>query len=230
MGELVDRIGLRMLVDGDGLVDNFKNNSLYFYDRYSKSDDSIRNINISDISPGGFYHLHYIDDSNWMKYSPVFITNFKKVSNQIVLIGVNFNFIPLELRAYIFDKFISDSDFEKDKLLKVDFNGMYSELIKFGFEYSLVEYNAIQIKAVHKIKMELVPRFLMSAHPINKYDPVKLFDIWRVKLGDRNKRNSEIMKATMDEFYDIRGEISEKYVVLKGHIQRLQTSLKKYGK
>jgi hypothetical protein len=28
MGELVDRIGLRMLVDGDGLADNFKNNSL----------------------------------------------------------------------------------------------------------------------------------------------------------------------------------------------------------
>ncbi len=29
MGELVDRIGLRMLVDGDGIADNFKNNSLY---------------------------------------------------------------------------------------------------------------------------------------------------------------------------------------------------------
>jgi hypothetical protein len=29
MGELVDRIGLRMLVDGDGLADNFKNNSSY---------------------------------------------------------------------------------------------------------------------------------------------------------------------------------------------------------
>ena len=44
MGELVDRIGLRMLVDGDGLADNFKKNSLYFYDKYQKSYKSVKSI------------------------------------------------------------------------------------------------------------------------------------------------------------------------------------------
>ena len=229
MGELVDRIGLRMLVDGDGLADNFKNNSLYFYDKYQKSDDMVRSIDLKSILPGSFYHFHYLDDSNWMKWSPVFITNFKKIGNQIILFGVNFNFIPLEVRAFLFDNFMIEEDFEKDRPLKVDYEGMYSELIKYGFEYALVEYNASQIKLVHRISMSMVPRFLIAGHPKNKYDPGKLFDIWKVKIADKDKRNQEIMKSTIDDFYDTRGEINEKYVVLKKHIQRIQNNMKKYG-
>jgi hypothetical protein len=38
----------------------------------------VTQINISDIYPGGFYFLHYMDDSNWIRYSPVFIAEFKK--------------------------------------------------------------------------------------------------------------------------------------------------------
>ncbi len=229
MGELVDRIGLRMLVDGDGLADNFKNNSLYFYDKYQKSDKQVTAINTSDIKPGLFYHFHYMDDSNWMKWSPVFVTNFKKIGKEVIIFAVNFNFIPLEVRAYLFDKFIIEDNFEKNSPLKVDYNGMYSELIKYGFEYSLVEYNAIQIKMVHRVHMDLVPRFLIAGHPKNKYDPGKLFQIWKSKIADKDKRNQEIMKSTIDDFYDIRGQISEKYVLLKNHIQRIQTSQRKYG-
>lgn len=229
MGELVDRIGLRMLVDGDGLADNFKNNSLYFYDKYQKSDKNVRAVGVNDILPGNFYHFHYLDSSNWMMFSPVFVTNFKKISNQIIIFGVNFNFIPLEVRAYLFDNFMIEEDFEKDRPLKVNYDGMYSELIKYGFEYALVEYNALQIKMVHRIEMDSVPRFLISAHPKNKYDPGKLFDIWQVKLKDKDKRNQEIMNSTIDDFFDTKGEINEKYVVLKKHIQRIQTNLRKFG-
>jgi hypothetical protein len=229
MGELVDRIGLRMLVDGDGLADNFKNNSLYFYDKYQRSDDNVKSIDVSKILPGSFYHFHYLDTSNWMMYSPVFVTNFKKISNQIIIFGVNFNFIPLEVRAYLFDSFMIEEDFEKDRPLKVNYEGMYAELIKYGFEYALVEYNAIQIKFVHRIDMETVPRFLISAHPKNKYDPAKLFDIWQVKLKDKDARNQEIMKSTIDDFFNTRGEINEKYVLLKNHINRIQNNLKKFG-
>lgn len=229
MGPLVDRIGLRMLVDGSGLADNFKNNSLYFYEKYQKSDKFIQSKSISDVLPGGFYFFHYLDDSNWMMYSPVFVVDFKKMGKNIIILAVNFNFIPLEVRAYLFDNFIVEEDFENDRLLKVDYSGMYNELIKYGFEYALVEYNAAQIKLVHRISMESVPRFLISAHPKNKYDPGKLFDIWQVKLKDKSKRHQEIMKATMDDFFDFKGEINEKYTLLKSHIQRLQTHMKKYG-
>ncbi len=229
MGALVDRVGLRMLVDGDGLADNFKNNSLYFYNKYQQSDANVRAIDIKNIYPGGFYHFHYLDGSNWMKWSPVFVTNFKKVSNQIIIFAVNFNFIPLEVRAYIFDNFITEKDFEKDNLLKVTYEGMYNELIKYGFEYALVEYNAIQIQLVHKISTDFVPRFLIAAHPKNKYDPDKLSEIWQAKLEDKDKRHQEIANAMINDFYDVKGEIKEKYNVLKNHITRIRRNQIKYG-
>jgi hypothetical protein len=107
---------------------------------------------------------------------------------------------------------------------------MYNEIRKLGFEYALMEFNAIQLVRVHRISLELLPRFLYSQHPINKYDPNKLIEIWAAKIGKRDERHKEIMTSALDDFYDVNKEISEKYNVMKDHIKRLQTSLTKYGK
>jgi hypothetical protein len=103
MGELVERVKLNLLVYGDGLVENFRNNSLYFYDKYQKSDNEVKNVKVSDVYPGGFYFFHYKDDSNWMKWSPVFIAGYKKFSNQKLMMKMNFNFFEayLEFQVYL---------------------------------------------------------------------------------------------------------------------------------
>jgi hypothetical protein len=223
MGQLSERVKLSLLVNGNGKVENFKNNSLYFYDNYTnKSSDEIRSIDTKNVVPGGFYFLHYQNDSNWMKYSPVFVGDYKKFSNKIIIFALNFNFIPLEIRVLIFDKFIIDKDFERDNLLKVDFEGLYNELRKVGFEYALMEYDASKIVLAHKIKLDLLPRFLYHQHPINKYDPDKLLQIWEAKIEARDQRHKEMMSALISEFYDVKFDISEKYDVLKGHIQRIR--------
>ena len=229
MSPLEERVRLSLLVYGNGIEENFKNNSFFFADKYSKSDEMVTAKSTTDIQTGGFYFLHYLDDSNWMKYSPVFIVEQKNFGNQIIVFAVNMNFIPLQIRALIFDKYIIEEHFEKDSFLRVDYPGMYKELVKFGFEYALMEYNAIQIKRVHKIHMELLPRFFFSQHPKATYDPKKLMDIWHKKLETKSARNQEMMKSMVDEFYDINNDISEKYKVMKGHIERIQKSLKKYG-
>jgi len=229
MGALQVKVDLSLLVYGNGVADNFKNNSLYFYDKYQKSDKEITSINVKDINLGGFYFLHYLDDSNWMRWSPIFACDYRKFSNQVILSGVNFNFIPLEVRVSIFDKFITEEDFEKDTLLKVDYAGVYRELLKYGFEYAITEYNLIQVKFVHKISMNMVPRFLYSQHPQNKYDPNKLVQIWNAKLDSEDKRHKEMMSSLLSDFYDVNGEIKDKYKKLKEHIQRLQNSAEKYG-
>jgi len=230
MGELIERVKLNLLVYGNGLVENFQNNSLYFYDKYQKSDKEVKNIKTSEIYPGGFYFFHYKDDSNWMKWSPVFVTSYKKFSNQIVFFAVNFNFIPLEVRAMIFDKFIQEEDFEKDKFLKVTYEGMYDELKKIGFEYALMEFNSTQIVATHRIRLDAIPRFLYSQHPKNVYDPKKLIQIWQAKIETKDQRHKELMMSSIDEFYDINKEISEKYSVLNDHVKRIKKSFTKYGK
>lgn len=230
MAELLERVKLNLLTNGNGIVENFKNNSLFFYESYNQSTPDITAISINDIYPGGFYFFHYLDDSNWMKYSPVFVADYKKFDDKLILFVINFNFIPIEIRVMIFDRFIISEDFEKNRLLKVDYNGMYDEIRKLGFEYALMEFNAIQLVRVHRISLELLPRFLYSQHPINKYDPNKLIEIWSAKIGKRDERHKEIMSSALDDFYNVNKEISEKYNVMKDHIKRLQTSLIKYGK
>ena len=215
MGELLERVKLNNLVYGNGIVENYKNNSLYFYNKFSKSDDEVTSMNVGQMQLGGFYHLHYMDDSNWMRYSPIFTADFKKFENLIVIIGINFNFIPLEVRVSIFDKYIKEEDFEKNTLLEVDFQGVYKELLQYGFEYALVEYNLQQVQLVHKINMEAVPRFLYSGHPKNKYDPKKLYEIWNDKLSSRADRDAEMSKALIKDFYQISDDIKENYKLLK---------------
>ena len=230
MSALLDRIKLSQMVNGNDLVDYYQNNTKFMYDNYSKSDDDCRAISKSDIRDGGFYFIHYMDDSNWMKWSPIFCCDYRKFSNMIVILGVNFNFIPLEIRSSIFDKFITESNFLDNSFLEVNFQGMYSELLKYGFEYSIQEYNVAQIKMVHRISLDLLPRFLYSSHPKNTYDPKKLVQIWQTKLDTKAQRHQEMITSILKDFYDVNNDISEQYDVLRDHITRIQTSYQKYGK
>lgn len=229
MGELMERAKLSLLVYGNGIEENFRNNSLFMSDKYSKSDEMVTAIDVAAIEPGHFYFFHYMDDSNWMRYSPVFVAGHKKFGNQVVIFAINFNFIPLEIRPAMFDDYLLPENFEKNIPIKTEYEKTYQELLKVGFEYSLMEYNAIQIKMVHRIHMEMLPRFLYSQHPKATYDPKKLMEIWMKKLETKKERDKEMMKAMIEEFYEVDKEISGKYKVLKDHIKRLQKSAKKYG-
>jgi hypothetical protein len=44
MGALLEMVKLALLVNGNGVPDNFKNNSLWFYDKYQKSTDDFLNV------------------------------------------------------------------------------------------------------------------------------------------------------------------------------------------
>lgn len=236
MGELIERTKLSGLVNSNGAPDFFKKNSLEFYQKYFQTDQYVKAISIKDIKIGGFYFFHYKDDSNWVKWSPVFVADFKKYGNQIILNCVNFNFIPLEVRVAIFDKYLIDKDFEKadkakgDYFLKVKFQPMYNELKRLKLEYSIMEYNAIQIVKAHRIHLSLLPKFLYSQHPKNKYDPNKLIQIWKKKALTSGERDSEMMQLTMEDLYNFDKDYMEKFDKLQGHIKRIRDSVEKYGK
>ena len=102
MSELLERVKLSNIIYGKDIPDVFKQNSLFFYEKYRNSDKEVLCITSGNMKLGYFYHLHYKDDSNWMKYSPIFVVDFKKFDNQIIIIAINFNFIPLEIRTTIF--------------------------------------------------------------------------------------------------------------------------------
>jgi hypothetical protein len=230
MGLLDEKVKLSKLVHSTDIVDYYQKNTLFMYNKYQSSDEECSAINKSDIVVGGFYFFHYNDDSNWMRWSPVFCCDSRKFKNMIVVLAVNFNFIPLELRSSIFDKFISEKDFENNSFLKVDFSGMYSELIRYGFEYAIQEYNVSQIELVHRIDMNLLPRFLFSSYPKNVYDPNKLMEIWQTKLETKAERHKEIITSVLKDFYDLNKDLTETYEALGSHIKRVRKSYQKYGK
>jgi hypothetical protein len=230
MGELLERVRLSNLVNGDGIADAYKKNSVYFYEKYQRSDQEVEAVSLSRIQAGRFYFFHYLDDSNWMKYSPVFVISIKKFENLMIVMAMNLNFVPLEVRTSVFDNIIIEQNFEKNVALKVDYNGIYQRLRSYGFEYSIVEYNLAQIKLCHLIDMGSIPRFLYAGHPQNRYDPKKLYSIWKAKIKDRDKRDAEMSSALIKDFFEASDEITKNYDVLRGHIQRLQTSLEKYGR
>jgi hypothetical protein len=229
MGILNEKVKLSIKANGLNIVDAFKKNSIFFFDKYSKSTEDVLNIPIKNMSVGAFYFLHYLDESKWMQYSPIFLVDFKKFEDKIILLAINFNFIPLEVRSMIFDPYIIEKDFDENKNLKVTYENMYNILRGIGFEYSLMEYDASRLKLVHKISMGLLPRFLYHQHPINIYDPNKLMQIWDAKINKRDQRHKEIILSTLDEFYKVTEDLDSKFDVLKGHVQRLQRNMNKFN-
>lgn len=235
MGALNERIKLSQLVYGKDLVDYFKNNSLYMYEQYQTTSEMCQVQTPDKISKGGFYFFVYKDDSNWMRYSLLFCIDYRKLNNLTVVMGINFNFIPIEIRGRFFDQLIQEGDFENNSYLPVDFTTVYKELLKIGFEYSIVEWTVPQIVSVHRIHLELLPRFFYSSFPKNKYDPTKLMEIWAAKIKDKQYRHQEVILASLDDFFDPnksleKNETGNKYQYLEKHIQRLQKNFSKYGK
>jgi hypothetical protein len=230
MGKLQDHIDFQVFINGKDIAETYKNNTMMFYEAYKTSSKEILNLPLGKIQKGAFYFFHYKDDSKWMQYSPVFVTDFKKFDNLIIIYAVNFNFIPLQIRATIFDRYMVEEDFTKNRLLPVDYEGMYKALLSVGYEYALIEYNLSQVVTTHKIDVSLVPKFIYSGHPINKYDPVKLYSIWKKKLETRSQRHEEMMNVIISDIYEVEKDLSDDYKALEGHINRIRKSYEKYGK
>lgn len=228
MGILQDRV--KELKGSKSKSDFEMQNSLYFFEKYSKSDKEVQSISVTDIQTGRFYFLQYLDDSNWMRYSPVFTIDFKKFENLIILRAINFNFIRIDERVSIFDPYITEKDMKDNRKLPVDFTTIYTKLLSYDYPYSIVNYNLSQIKFCHLINMDSVPKFLNSYHPKNKYDERKLYDIQQTKIKTKDKRHQEMLNANIKDFFDISNDISGNYDVLKKNIQRVQNSLSKYGR
>jgi len=206
----------------------YKKNSMDLLTKYKGSDKIVTSVPVGKMQLGRFYFLQYLDDSNWMKFSPILTVDFRKFEDKIIVYGINMNFIPLEIRSSFFDRYIVDFD-DESQLFGIDYEKAYTELLSIGYEYSIVEYNAEQIVGVHWITINFCPQFLYSAHPKVKYDPEKLYQIWLKKIETKAERHKEITESLVTDFYKATDEIKGKYNQLSGHIARIQKSLEKYG-
>lgn len=225
MGDLEDKIESE--AKGD-IPKYYKDNTKLMFNYYDNPNKSVKAINVSKISSGRFMFLFYHDDSNWMRYSPVLFIDHKKFENSIIGYAINFNFIPLEIRSGMLDDVLNNL-IDNAQLSSITFEGAYSMLLKVGYEYALVEYDMKRVEQAYEIDIDILPNFLYSSYPKNKYDPKKLYSIWLKKLETRELRHQEIIKSTVEDFFETTDEIEGKFEALEGHIKRLQKGIDKYG-
>lgn len=225
MGKLIDAIQSE---SGGNIPDYYKKNTISLYNRYKSPDKEVRSIPVSKMSEGAFYFLLYRDESNWMKYSPIFFVDWKEFDDMIIGYGVNMNFIPLEYRAALFDSIILNLE-DEDQVRGLNFESMYKQLLRIGYEYALVEYDMRRIERCYHISINILPNFLYSSYPKNKYDPQKLYDIWYKKLSGREQRHQEIIQQLATDFFKVTEEIEMKYDSLSDHMKRVQRNHKKFG-
>lgn len=224
--------------NGD-VVGYFKRNSERLYTKYRYPDRKIDGlpsgkggyinpIPVKNMAEGRFYFLVYQDVSKWMMYSPIFFVDFKKFNNKIIAYGINLNFLPLDFRSGFFDKFINNLE-DNYQLKGVNFEETYRELLKIGFEYSIMEYDLSRVGMCYEIDIQILPMFLYSTYPEVKYNPEKLYEIWSSKLKDKEQRHQEIITQLASDFYEATDEIKEKYDSLSGRLKRIQDGMKKFG-
>ena len=212
-------------INSDGNIPKyFKQNSFNMFKKYKNPDDTCKSVAISDITNGKFYLLFYADESNWMNYSPIYVCDIRGMK---MIFAINFNFIPIEIREQIFDKYIVDLE-DNEQLAGVNFERAYKELIRYGFEYAIVEYDIKRIKAVLQIDISLLPEFLYSTYPSIKYDPNNLYKIWLAKLKTREDRHQEMINTIVSDFYEAKDTLINEMSVLKGHFQRLKRNNDKF--
>lgn len=216
-----------------GVPSFFKENCMTYYKLYTAPDkDIVTPIPISNMFNGGIYFIYYKDESNWMRLSPILCADIR---DKRIIFGINFNFLPLEIRLDLFDDMIMDlENNNKQNEGTTPFNFMtfelaYKKLLKRGFEYAIVEYDISRIVQVFNIKYDNLPTWLYSQHPSNIYDPNKLYQIWAAKLKNRPERHQELIGKLVEDFYNVTDELIDNSTALKGHFKRLQRSQEKYG-
>jgi len=233
MGDLREKIK-ENIEKNSGLSNYFKKNSLEFYELYNNPDNKIiKPVNIAKMGIGGIYFIYYKDESNWMRYSPILMTDHR---DNRLLFGVNLNFLPLEQRTNLFESIIEDINDENNKqptntkpFQFITFETIYKKLIRFGFEYSLVEYSLDRIAGAFEISFTYLDKWIYSNHPNNIYDPIKLYDIWSKKLKNRPERHKEMITRLVEDFYNITDDLIEESQALQDHLKRLKRNQEKYG-
>ena len=216
-------------VKGDDSV-YYKDNTMNFYNLYQSPDNKkVRTVNIGNVVKGRFYFIKYLDKSNWMMYSPVMVCDF--VDGRMIF-AINFNFIPLEIRMAIFDQYTKKTEykgFNETPYPVMTFENAYKLLIRFGYEYAIVEYEVSRVELLYEINPDMTLEFLFSGYPLNKYDPDKLYSIWLKKMETKEQRHQEMIEKIASDFYNVTDELIESAGALKGHFKRLKSNYDAFG-
>lgn len=179
---------------------------------------------------GSFFFVKYdiqgINKSSKMEqFVPMMVVDYKPQIDSKTIWVINMNFLTMKTKEIFFSSFMDKHNStlkqneKKDKwldekpLTNISYKSMYSELLQYGFEYSIREMRLELFHEIYGVSSDDVHKLItINTQAITGVDEAKLNDIWIAKLKNESFENRVEEILTIKNNYDkIIEELAEKF-------------------
>ena len=194
-------------------------------------------VNPNYLRIGAFYFIKYdlkkINKSSKMEqFVPMLLVDYKPLVDSRVFYAINFNFLTTVKKEAFFLKFMERYEklleenekksnwLSETPLYNISYSRVFSDLLRYGFDYSIREFRVELIEEVYGISTNHLPELIsLDTQIITGVDEAKLNDIWIAKL------KNEGLQDRMDELYNIKNNYEELIKELKEKFRFLDKKL-----
>ena len=218
---------------------NYPNDNVnWLMNSINKPTKKFMKLSLQHLKIGSFYFVRYdmtkINKSSKMEQLvPLMVVDYKeKIDSKVVWI-LNLNFLTMKTKELFFTNFLDryDKVFETNSnktdwlseqpIPNVSYDKMYSELLRYGVEYSLREMRVELFNEIYSVSTDEVEKLIsVNTQALTGVDEGKLEEIWIAKLKSENleSRIADIM-TIKNNYEKIVEELAEKFKHLNKRIQ-----------
>lgn len=183
-------------------------------------------INPTSIVKGGMYFVFYDlqgKTSNLEKWNPILAIDWYDDGTTRQLIGLSCNFIPVAIRAIIFNSicgpnqklFQSNQDVQttkQEQISGISFGKISKLLSTVGFEWALRKFDIRKINKCWQINTNNWTEFvMMSTARFTGVDDGKLIEIWQKKISEQEQRQKEVLLEILGDYNKMESELNQRY-------------------
>lgn len=212
-------------------VYNYPNESInWLFNKINKPDNKFVQVTTDMLTVGKFYFARYDmrgfnKSSKMEQFVPFLMVDYKPAIDSKVVYIMNLNFLPLNTKEVFFSTFLdkNNSIIEKNSekknakieqpLPNIGYKIMYSELLKYGFEYSIREMRVELFNDIYQISTDNIERLItLNTQALTGVDEDKLQEIWVSKIKNESLENrvQDILEIKSN-YEKIVNELAEKF-------------------
>jgi len=234
----IQKVKEQYLEQGNNL---YLNNAEFISEKINNnSDTDILPVSIKSIQKGKFYFMFYDlsgKSSNMEKYNPILAIDWFDLNQTRYLYGVSLNFMPVNIRVSFFNILFNNNittyeenefknTIDETPLDQINFTNVYKLLFSIGFEWTIRKFDVQKINKTYNISTSIIDKFItMSTYKFTGVPDDKLVDIWRTKIVKQSERQQKLIKELLNDYEEIKKELTSKYQSLDDRNENLNNSL-----